>query len=67
MTKLAKGMVASLPVLCVAVIVLREVHWIGNRMAIAIFFASLIPLATAKAFLELREREERAKQAELTR
>jgi hypothetical protein len=32
-----------------------------------IFFASLIPLATAKAFLELREREERAKQIDLTR
>lgn len=67
LAKAAKGMVASLPVLCVVVIVLRQVHWISNRVTIVIFFESLIPLATAKAFLELREREERAKQIDLTR
>lgn len=67
LAKTAKGMVASLPVLCVVVIVLRQVHWISNRVTIVIFFASLIPLAAAKAFLELREREESSKQIDVTR
>ena len=57
----AKWTISSLPLLCVAVVVLRQAHWIGNGAVVAIFLVSLIPLATAKAFLELRKREEHEK------
>jgi hypothetical protein len=55
---LAQRAMSSLPIFCVMVVILWRAHWISRGVAIAIFLVSLIPLAAAKAFLMLREKEE---------
>ena len=56
-TTLARWVGASLPVFCVLVVILWRAQWISKGVALAIFLVSLVPLAAAKAFLLLRERE----------
>lgn len=62
---LARWAMSSLPVFCVLIVLLWRAQWISEGVAIAIFLVSLVPLAAAKAFLLLRERQEQMRERDL--